>query len=105
MDVDSLYWTNRENLYGLPKSGGTPAILATDSLAGMLGIAADGTYVYWTESYTNEVNRTPKNGGSTLVLASGGGVPGGGSVVEPEALALDASWVYYAGYGIAKVAK
>jgi hypothetical protein len=105
MDLDTLYWTDSLAVYALPKSGGSPTTVATDSAGGIGGVAADGINVYWTEHYANSVSRVAKNGGPVVVLASGGGLPAGGAVVEPTAITVDASWVYYAGDGIARVAK
>jgi hypothetical protein len=95
VDADSVYFSectglmgvSSSSLYRLPRSGGTPILLASSCA---VGIAVDSTDVYWTsgEDVSGEVRSVPIGGGPTRVIASG-------QIYITAGPVLDATSVYW----------
>jgi hypothetical protein len=102
LDQDTVYWFNKSGIYSVPKIGGAPSMIASDS--GATDLTVDATNVYWTSSdmvfQKYSVKRAPKGGGPAVVLTSADSIELGGAIV------VDESWVYWGGiFQVLKVAK
>ncbi len=71
----------------IPKSGGTPQLLAQDVAPGAFHMTTDATHVYWTNTGAGTVNRVKKSGGAILPLAI--------QQTKPWDIAVDATDVYW----------
>jgi hypothetical protein len=84
-----VYWISASNLMEMDIASRTPNTLHS-GLNNPKSVAVDATHVYWVEGDwdlpNNEINRTPKSGGSIDTLATH----------SAFAIALDASHVYVA---------
>lgn len=58
LDATHVYWSCGTSVHKVPKVGGTPTTLFTETGAAELGIAIDAKYVYWTNATT--LRRLPK---------------------------------------------
>lgn len=67
----------------------TPTILAS-GFSHPIGIAVDSTNVYWTDTYSDTVNKVSINGGTVTTLASGFG--------DPIGIVVDSANVYWTEY-------
>jgi hypothetical protein len=122
-DASTIYWSDRGGaqtgnlpsgaVYALPKTGGTPTVLATFPIGtGAVQLVLDGNDFYALSEFA--LVRFPKSGGTPVTLAS---APSGASAdayvlntgnMNAIALATDDTYVYWlwAGHGqILKLAK
>ena len=74
----------------LPVDGSAPVTLASGADRA-LGIAVDGTSVYWTDERSNSVLKVSAEGGSVTTLASEQNMP--------WSIAVDANSVYWTNFG------
>jgi hypothetical protein len=111
-DATSIYGTDQAtgNVYSLPKTGGTPKLLANFPGQGNdLQIALDTNDIYVLEKQS--LSRIPKTGGTPVVLASTQSTASADAYlleINAVALAVDDTYVYWLreGYGqILKLAK
>jgi sugar lactone lactonase YvrE len=86
LDATDIYFVdfNGGSIRRMPKSGGTPVVLATGQAANR--IAIDATDVYWTDATKKMVMKVPKAGGNAVTLATLSGAPLG--------IGVDANNVY-----------
>ncbi|MEA2238205.1 MAG: hypothetical protein QOC81_2929 [Thermoanaerobaculia bacterium] len=77
---------NTTSVKRVPKNGGGVVTLASGQPS-VWRIAADSSYVYWTDGYGGSVRKAPIAGGSVTVLSSGLNAPSG--------IVLDATSVYW----------
>lgn len=82
IDANNVYWTDGGAVWQVPKSGGTPVMLAQGSLTS--GVAVDSTSVYWTDEIggvdagptnTGSVMKMPIGGGAIVTIATGQNIP------------------------------
>jgi len=98
LDQDTLYWIESGGIYSIPKLGGAPSHLAQEAGDNGSSLAVDATSVYWLNGVAGTLNRVPKGGGPTELLASG--------QIQCVGVALDTLWVYWvATQQVMKVAK
>lgn len=74
-DADFLYWNSwRGNVHRLGKKGGNAALLASVAMGDTMGIglATDGTNVYFTSQMDAEARAVPRIGGTASMLAAAG---------------------------------
>lgn len=106
IDGENIYLTagagswDRQDLWVVSKSGGTPRLLA-GAISLLKQIAVDDQFVYWAsygtvvnDPYTasdGKIERIGKDGSNRSVLASG--------LSGAESVALDDAWVYFAESG------
>jgi hypothetical protein len=92
----TVYWSNYGSgsgsdgtIVSLPLAGGTPSTLAS-GLWTPQGIAADGTYVFWAESYAPipQIVRRPVGSATTTSLPTG-------ASSAPTAVAVGAGTIYW----------
>jgi hypothetical protein len=94
VDADSGAMTPKGLVERVAVGGGTPEVIATVP-ATLFGIAADSTYVYWTEwSPAGSVLRAPAAGGSVETLAAG---------ERPGPIAVESGNVYWLNLGTMQV--
>jgi hypothetical protein len=90
---DGLYWTEGHDLYRVPKTGSTTAVLLTGTIGTPAGLVSDGAYVYWIDAPPvctgSAVWRIPNDGSGTANQME--------SVIPGCAanLAQDATYLYY----------
>jgi sugar lactone lactonase YvrE len=82
VDADSIYVANSEEatILRIPKTGGTPAIVATDDSHGPRWVAVDATFIYWINQVTAKLRRRAKTGGAIETLLE---------LKDPSGLAAD----------------
>ena len=94
VDDQYVYWTNYSSdgsVMRVEKAGGIPQEIAKGQRRASV-LVADGGYVYWVNeapdgsAFGGSVNRAPKSGGKTLILALG---------MAPTDLAVDDRHVYW----------
>jgi hypothetical protein len=87
-DDGYLYWTDGLNLYSMPATGGSVALLASASAISMLALDADGA-LYWTTGYSSQTAGSVHRMQNRIdtVLVSGQYL---------TALAVDASFAWFA---------
>jgi hypothetical protein len=104
VDQDNLYWIRQDgwscadsgSIVKVSKGGGTPVVLATGQDC-PLGIAANGTDVFWTNNLAaGSVSKVSSQGGPTVVLAANRNYPAG-----IAANGTDVFWVDGAPFGSA----
>ncbi len=90
----TVFWTNYGSgskadgsIVSLPLAGGTPSTLETGRWTPQ-GIAADDTYIFWAESFTNQLVRRPLGSSTTTALPTG-------ASSSPTAVAMGAGSVYW----------
>jgi hypothetical protein len=97
VDATNIYWLDATNhsISMAPLTGGTPVILAStdpnnvlpnSAVDGPSAIAVDAKYVYWTNAGNGSVMSVPIAGGTPTAIAES---------VEPSAIAVDATSVYF----------
>jgi hypothetical protein len=89
VDSANLYFTNsvpNGSVLKVSLAGGVPQVLAA-GLAMPIGLALDGTNVYWTDSLDGTVMKVSLDGGPSVVLATGQGAA--------AYVAVDSSSVYW----------
>jgi hypothetical protein len=78
VDAANVYWTTDASVMAVPKGGGTPVVLAgqTVALSDLSGLTVndDDDFVYFTES-AGFVRKAPKLAGDTVTLAAGEASP------------------------------
>jgi hypothetical protein len=107
-DATTVYWSNPNNhgVYSVPKTGGTPKLLATfPNNAACPQIALDSNDVYVLEDAS--LSRFPKSGGTPVTLAS---LPAGAgyllsSADSAVAMAIDDTYVYWLSKKMGQVLK
>ena len=75
----------------VPIAGGTPILLATEGCCYATDVAVDGVSVFWSTSAGGG------NGGILKVGIDGGTVTSLASANQPEDIAIDSNFVYWAG--------
>jgi sugar lactone lactonase YvrE len=87
VDAQSLYWSGSPTgTVSKAPLGGGPVTILSSGQGHPLGMAVDSSWVYWT---TSGVSRVGLDGGTTSVLAQGGGATG---------VAVDSENVYWASF-------
>lgn len=77
------------DVYAMPTAGGAARVVAGGA-SGAGDITADATYVYWVSAYTSRVSRALLAGGPVEVIAN--------MQDDPQAIAVDDKWIYWANY-------
>jgi hypothetical protein len=110
LDTQNIYWTvvyaapGQPNVLSLPKSGGTPVVLATQTFpsatlpsgAEPFAIATDGKHVFWADIAANTINQIDTNGANLMTIAQG--------QQDPRGVAADGTNVYWVNAGSPSVA-
>jgi hypothetical protein len=98
VDSTNVYWTDSfGSISGVPITGGTPFMLATERTNASSGFAADGTNVYWTERGTYDPDAGWYDGSVMMVTVDGGRpAPLAQGQRDPASIAVDGIAVYWA---------
>jgi hypothetical protein len=102
LDGNTLYYSDNQDLFSVPKAGGTPTSLVMSASSVATGIdplfAMDDQFLYFGDKVSNDtgdalgtVNKLSKTGGAATVLAS--------KQAGPGAIAVDDSNVYWVNEG------
>ncbi len=97
-----LFWATSSNAQGVVKSNLDGSGLASLSRDGAIGIATDGTSLYWTDAVTNKLTKAGLDGSNPIALASIAGVGGEGST---QSVAVGGGYVYWCDYGASSIAR
>lgn len=91
LDADALYVASGNAILRILKSGASPPTTLCTLTSDTLGMAVDGSHVYFTDSDGGLVVRVPKTGGPQETVAHG--------QARPVAIAVDDTRVYWANIG------
>lgn len=98
IDANNVYWTDGAAVWQIPKSGGTPMMLAQGTLTS--GVAVDSSNVYWADEVgggdagptnTGLILKTPIGGGTITTIATDQNIPLG--------VQVDATNLYWVNQG------
>ena len=98
VDSTSVYWTNDQGIWQVPKGGGVPPALVVSggSLGVNGGLAADATNVYYSDQVSGSVVRVDKSTLSAVQLAV---------AQSPYAVATDGQNVYWSNAGAGGISR
>ena len=89
VDADYLYWTtsSTDGSSAIMRSGldgSNPQFIVGGDSVYAVGLATDGSQLYWTDGHNGTVNASNQNGGNRRVLVRGQNAPFGIAIQPPR---------------------